>query len=79
MSPRGKKIAEGTPSFEQSYAELQEIVAKLESGAATLEEALALYTRGRELGRFCAETLEQAELRVRELSPKPSGTDAAEG
>jgi exodeoxyribonuclease VII small subunit len=82
MSPRGKKIADASPSYEKGFAELQAIVAQLESGATTLEEALTLYTRGRELAKTCADLLERAELRVRELSGPSAGThenDSTEG
>jgi exodeoxyribonuclease VII small subunit len=82
MSPRGKKIAETTLSYEAGFAELQAIVAQLESGAATLEEALALYARGRELANACSDQLDRAELRVRELSASTTGAsekDSTEG
>jgi exodeoxyribonuclease VII small subunit len=69
MSPRSKKIAETASSYEDSFAELQTIVAKLESGTATLDEALAYYARGKELVKTCSDLLAKAELRVRELSP----------
>ena len=36
-------------SFEQAMAALENVVAKLESGNAPLEESIALYTRGTKL------------------------------
>jgi exodeoxyribonuclease VII small subunit len=55
-------------SYDLAYRELEGIVATLESEDQTLEEALALYERGRALAGRCAVLLETAELRVRELS-----------
>lgn len=54
-------------SYEQAYGRLEEIVTALEQGEQNLEEALALYTQGQALARRCAELLENAELRVRQL------------
>jgi exodeoxyribonuclease VII small subunit len=55
-------------TFEQAYAQLEDIVARLESGELTLDEAVALYERGQRLARLCGEKLDAAELRVRQIS-----------
>jgi exodeoxyribonuclease VII small subunit len=55
-------------SYEQAFAELEEIVYGLESNQKTLEQAMALFERGQSLARHCAGLLDQAELRVRQLS-----------
>jgi exodeoxyribonuclease VII small subunit len=67
MPPKTKKTSPQEKSYEKAYAELQEIVTKLESGGTTLEEALALYERGRALAKECAGLLDKAELRIRKL------------
>jgi exodeoxyribonuclease VII small subunit len=54
-------------SFEELQRELDEVVARLERGEVTLDEALALWQRGEELYRACVDRLERAELRVEEL------------
>jgi exodeoxyribonuclease VII small subunit len=54
-------------SFEELQRELDELVARLERGDVPLDEALALWERGEELYRACAERLDRAELRVEEL------------
>ncbi len=56
-------------TFEELYTELEETVQKLEAGNLTLDESLALYERGMELARRCGAQLDQAELRVKELTP----------
>jgi exodeoxyribonuclease VII small subunit len=55
-------------TFEQAYAKLEEIVARLESGDLTLDESVALYERGQQLARRCGEMLDSAELRVQQLA-----------
>jgi exodeoxyribonuclease VII small subunit len=55
-------------SYEGAFAELEEIVAALESGEQPLEEALSLFERGQKLSKHCAELLTRAELKVQELS-----------
>jgi exodeoxyribonuclease VII small subunit len=55
-------------SFEQAQAELESIVAALESGDHALDVALSLYERGQALSRRCVTLLDQAELKVQSLS-----------
>ena len=54
-------------SFEQARAELERIVAELESGRADLEEAVRLWERGEELYKLCVGKLDAAEGAVEEL------------
>lgn len=56
-------------SFEDALAELEATVQKLEEGNLLLEEAMRLYERGQALARHCGSHLDQAELRVKELTP----------
>ena len=57
-------------SYEKAFAELEEIVSRLESDSKTLDEAVALFERGQALAEHCANLLDQAELRVRQLSER---------
>jgi len=50
--------------FETALAQLEELVAKMESGVLPLEESLAAYRRGVSLTRICQERLAQAEQQV---------------
>jgi exodeoxyribonuclease VII small subunit len=61
------------PSFEDAQRELEQIVQKLESGQAGVEEAIALAERGEQLYRICAARLAAAEGKVEELSRRPEG------
>jgi len=57
----------GELSFEKALAELEKIVARMESGELSLEQALATHQRGLELARFCQQKLEAAQQQVRVL------------
>jgi len=54
-------------SYEQAFAELEQIVNRLESETLNLDESLTLYERGQALSAHCAALLESAELRVQKL------------
>ncbi len=56
-------------SYEAARAELAEVVAKLESGGGTLEEALALWERGEELAAICQARLDGARARLEAARP----------
>ncbi|HHS96783.1 MAG TPA: exodeoxyribonuclease VII small subunit [Chloroflexi bacterium] len=57
-------------TFEEAFAELEETVRKLEAGGLTLEESLALYERGQALAAHCNRRLDEAELKIRQLTPE---------
>jgi exodeoxyribonuclease VII small subunit len=58
------------PSFEDAQRELEEIVHRLESGEAPLDEALRLWQRGEELYRLCRNRLDAAEGKIEELASR---------
>jgi exodeoxyribonuclease VII small subunit len=64
---------DGERSFEELQRELEDLVARLERGEVPVDEAIALYRRGEELYRACADRLQQAELRIEELTPDQPG------
>ena len=55
-------------TFETALAELEQIVSKLEAGELTLEESLALFERGQQLADYCNNLLDNASLRVEQLT-----------
>lgn len=59
----------GQMTFEEAFAELEEVVRRLEAGGLSLEDSLALYERGRLLAAYCSQKLDEAELRVQQLLP----------
>lgn len=54
-------------SFEKAIAELEKIVARMETGELSLEQALATHKRGLELAKFCQQRLEVAQQQVKVL------------
>jgi exodeoxyribonuclease VII small subunit len=54
-------------TFEQAFAELEESVRTLERGELPLEESLAMYERGQELVAYCAQLLDEAELKITQI------------
>ena len=56
------------PSFEEAQRELETIVQRLESGEASLDEAITLWERGEELYRVCSAKLDAAQGRIEELA-----------
>jgi exodeoxyribonuclease VII small subunit len=54
-------------SFEQAFAQLEEVVTQLEAGDLPLERSLELHARGQKLAEYCAKRLDEAELRVRQI------------
>ena len=54
-------------SFEESLAELEGIVEKLEKGQLSLDESLMLFEKGIKLVRECNDRLKNAQQRVEQL------------
>ena len=54
-------------SFEGAFANLEEVVRKLESGGLSLDEATLLFETGMKLATKCNEILSSAELKITRL------------
>jgi len=68
-------------SFEQALAELERIVAELESGKTDLAQSIDAYERGSLLKAHCEAKLKEAQLRVEKIvigSSGPAGLEPAE-
>ena len=61
-------MSKKTKNFEESLNRLKEISELLESDEVSLEVSLKLYEEGIKLSKYCNELLENAELKVQELS-----------
>jgi exodeoxyribonuclease VII small subunit len=55
-------------SYEEAFAELQQIVTGLEGEPGALDQAMSLFERGQALVKRCAKLLDQAELKIKRLS-----------
>ena len=65
-------------SFEAALKRLEEIVRKLETGEASLDEAILLYEEGDKLKQQCEARLQAAQARIEQIQfgrdGAPSGT-----
>jgi exodeoxyribonuclease VII small subunit len=61
---------EETLSFEQAFAELEQIVSQMESGQLALETSLAAYKRGDFLLQYCQKYLTEVEQQVQILNER---------
>lgn len=55
-------------SYEEAMNEFEAVIAQLEAAQSSLEESLALFERGQALAQHCARLLDQAELRIRQVT-----------
>ncbi|WP_332812316.1 exodeoxyribonuclease VII small subunit [Sphingomonas sp.] len=67
-------------SFEAALKRLEEIVRKLESGEASLDESITLYAEGDRLKQQCEARLQAAQARIDKIQlgrdGSPTGTTA---
>ena len=61
-------------TFETALSRLEEIVGKMESGSAMLDESLSLYEEAIGLIQFCSKALDDAEQKVKILQKGEDGT-----
>jgi len=67
-----------TLSFEKALAELEDIVRKLESGEAELEQSIAFYERGAALKAHCEAKLKAAQEKIEKIVVGGDGKVKAE-
>ena len=61
-------------TFEQALTRLEQIVRQMERGDVPLEQALALFEEGTGLVSSCTKLLDEAELKVVQLTKGADGT-----
>jgi exodeoxyribonuclease VII small subunit len=70
-------------SFEDALKRLEAIVQRLESGDASLDESITLYTEGDALRGQCERRLKDAQARIEKISlgsdGAPTGTQPFDG
>lgn len=57
----------GEMSFEDALRALEQVVRKLESGEAKLDESIELYERGEKLRAHCQARLDAAQARIEKI------------
>lgn len=55
-------------SYEEAYKNLEDILAKLESGTTSLDESLSFYEEGVKLYRYCNKLLDEANLKINKFN-----------
>jgi exodeoxyribonuclease VII small subunit len=63
-------------SFEDALAQLEALVAQLETGQLSLSDAVGSYERGMGLAAYCTDLLGSAELRIRQVEVLVEEADA---
>ena len=66
-----------TLAYDEAFAELQRVVAALETGGGSLESTIGQYERAVALQRRCERLLAEAELRVQQLLARPGAAGPA--
>ncbi len=56
--------------FERALGRLSEVLKELESDEVPLDRAIALYEEGMNLSKMCSKKLEEAELRIEQVTRK---------
>lgn len=64
----------GETNFEQNILQLEQIVAKLESGSISLDESLKLFEEGVNVVSACNKALNEAEQKVSVLLKNKDGS-----
>ena len=66
-------MAKKQPTFEESLAELEAIMADLESGELTLDKMMARYEKGVKALQLCRKVLDDAEKKIELLVKTKNG------
>ena len=76
MAKQAVEIAEDIRqlSFETALGELEDIVARLESGDVALEESIEIYRRGSQLRAWCDEKLKDAQAKIEKITGQGEAT-----
>lgn len=83
MAKRITKPAAGTeqdapgPTFEESIAQVESIIERIESGEMGLEDQIEQYAKGAELLKRCRDVLDRCEQRVEEITAELDRDGAA--
>jgi len=65
-------------SFEEALEALKQLVGRLESGEAPLDEAIEAYEQGARLKAHCEAKLRQAQERIEKITLGPDGAPRGE-
>lgn len=61
--------------YDEAIKKLEALVVKLEKGDCSLEETIKLYDEATKLSGYCTAMLDNAKLKIEELSEKKENSD----
>lgn len=64
----GSEEKEQTLSLEEAFAQIEEVISRLETEEITLEESFAQYNKGMALLAHCNATIDQVEKKVLKIN-----------
>jgi exodeoxyribonuclease VII small subunit len=70
---KGKNKQPEEMTYEEAFQELKDLVERLEAQDLQLEEGLALFERGQSLAKRCEHLLEEAEIKIKQITVSDSG------
>lgn len=70
-----QKKTKSDNTFEDSFSRLEKILEQLEGDDCTLEDTIKLYEEGLGLTKICYDKLNNAELRIKEISKAAKSTE----
>ncbi len=68
----GDRTEEQTPSIEETFARIEEIIERMEQPEVTLDESFGLYQKGVEQLGACAKLLDEMEKKMQVLNAEGS-------
>lgn len=71
-------MSEQKLTFEAAMQRLEQIVRAMERGDAPLDDSLKLFEEGTQLVRYCANMLDEAQMKVQKVMTAPDGTPVTE-
>jgi len=78
MTEKSSPVDGSELTYEQARDELVQVVQRLESGGAPLDESLALWERGEYLAAVCQQRLDGARAKVEAARSRAAGSAPAE-
>ena len=73
MNPKSSKITK-TPSLNEAFEELENLVKEFETGEIDLESGIPKYKRGQELAKYLKQKLTEMENQITEIRDEPDSS-----
>jgi exodeoxyribonuclease VII small subunit len=74
MAKNSSKTGQETLSFEEALKRLEKIVSDIEGGDTPLDKTIDLYEEGMNLSKYCLNTLDKSEAKLKKLTKNLDGS-----